>query len=188
MAILHIRLIGDPVLRTPAAPVTDFGPELEKLVADMTETMNDVAGVGLAAPQIGVSLQVFTYAIGDAQGHVINPTIINSAELQGSGAEGCLSVPGLGFPAPRFEHSVVRGFDLHGEPVTVEGTGYLARCLQHETDHLNGTLFIDRLEGTDRKNAMRSIRQADYSGITAQTNDLRARTVASSFGGLGGTA
>ena len=101
MAILNIRIIGDPVLRTVADPVTEFGPELAKLVADMTETMEDVEGAGLAAPQVGVSLRVFTYRIDGVDGHVVNPVLENSDDFQADQVEGCLSIPGLGFPVRR---------------------------------------------------------------------------------------
>ena len=183
MAILNIRIIGDPVLRTVADPVTEFGPELAKLVADMTETMEDVEGAGLAAPQIGVSQRVFTYRVGGVDGHIINPVLENSDDYQPDHVEGCLSIPGLGFPVRRFRATKVTGVDLHGNPVTVEGEGMLARCFQHETDHLDGILYTDRLEGEDRKKALRSIRNANYEAITEQTTAKRAKTVGSSFGG-----
>ena len=183
MAILNIRIIGDPVLRTVADPVTEFGPELAKLVTDMTETMEDVEGAGLAAPQIGVSQRVFTYRVGGVDGHIVNPVLENSDDYQPDHVEGCLSIPGLGFPVRRFRATKVTGVDLHGNPVTVEGEGMLARCFQHETDHLDGILYTDRLEGEDRKKALRSIRNANYDAITEQTTAKRAKTVGSSFGG-----
>jgi peptide deformylase len=183
MAILNIRIIGDPVLRTVAEPVTDFGPELARLVADMTETMEDVEGAGLAAPQVGVSLRVFTYRIGGVEGHIINPVLENSEDYQPDEVEGCLSIPGLGFPVRRFRTTRVTGVDVNGDPVSVDGEGMLARCFQHETDHLDGILFTDRLEGEDRKAALRSIRHANYDSITESTTAKRAKTVGSSFGG-----
>lgn len=185
MAILNIRIIGDPVLRTVADPVTEFGPELAKLVADMTETMEDVDGAGLAAPQIGVSQRVFTYRIDGVEGHIINPVLENSGDYQADHVEGCLSIPGLAFPVRRFRATRATGVDLDGNPVTVEGEGMLARCFQHETDHLDGILFTDRLEGEDRKEALRSIRNANYDAITERTTTKRAKTVGSSFGGAG---
>ncbi|MHA7264595.1 peptide deformylase [Arthrobacter sp. TMN-37] len=182
MAVLSVRIIGDPILRTPAAKVTNFGPELEKLVADMAETMIDVQGVGLAAPQIGVGLQVFTYRIDGFEGHIVNPVLEVGEELQGGAAvEGCLSVPGLGNFLDRAEWARVRGQDARGNPVEVEGTGMLARCLQHETDHLRGTLYIDRLRGEEKKAAMRAIRSADYNSVAGQTAAHRAKTLGSSF-------
>ena len=183
MAILNIRIIGDPVLRTVADPVTEFGPELAKLVADMTETMEDVDGAGLAAPQVGISQRVFTYRIGGVEGHIINPVLENSGDYQEDQVEGCLSIPGLGFPVRRFRSTRVTGVDMHGNPVSVEGEGMLARCFQHENDHLNGILYTDRLEGEDRKAALRSIRNANYGSVTERTAAKRAKTVGSSFGG-----
>ena len=183
MAILSIRIIGDPVLRTVADPVTDFGPELAKLVADMMETMEDVEGAGLAAPQVGVSKRVFTYRVGGVAGHIINPVLENSEDFQPDEVEGCLSIPGLGFPVRRHRATRVTGVDLHGKPVSVEGEGMLARCFQHETDHLDGILYTDRLEGEDRKAALRAIRNANYHAVTEETTSKRASSVGSSFGG-----
>ena len=183
MAILNIRIIGDPVLRTVADPVTEFGPELAKLVADMTETMEDVDGAGLAAPQVGISRRVFTYRIDGVEGHIINPVLENSGDYQEDQVEGCLSIPGLGFPVRRFRSTRITGVDMHGNPVTVEGEGMLARCFQHENDHLDGILYTDRLEGEDRKAALRSIRNANYGSVTERTAAKRAKTVGSSFGG-----
>ena len=182
MAILNIRIIGDPVLRTVADPVTEFGPELEKLVADMLETMEDVEGAGLAAPQVGISQRVFTYRIRGVEGHIINPVLDNSEDFQPDEVEGCLSIPGLGFPVRRFRRTRVTGVDMHGNPVELEGEGMFARVFQHETDHLDGILFTDRLEGDDRKAALRAIRNANYDSITEKTTSKRAKTVGSSFG------
>ena len=158
-----IKLFGDPVLRTPAEPVVDFDLELRNLVADLTETMLDAPGVGLAAPQIGVGLRVFTYYVDDELGHLINPRLDLSAE-QETDDEGCLSFPGLAFPTQRALGVVATGFDMHGEPVTLAGAGHLARCVQHETDHLDGVLFIDRLDAAQRKLAMKEIRAAEWWG------------------------
>lgn len=185
MAILNIRIIGDPVLRTRAEEVTDFGPELAKLVADMEETMEDVDGAGLAAPQVGVSLRVFTYRIDGQAGHIVNPVLELSEDLQPDQVEGCLSIPGLGFPVPRARWTRVSGQDKSGNPVVIEGEGMLARCFQHETDHLDGILYIDRLKGEDRKAALRAIRNSDYDAVAGRTTAERARSVGSSFGGTG---
>jgi peptide deformylase len=163
MSLQPIRLFGDPVLRTPAAPVETFDKELRKLVADLTETMLDAPGVGLAAPQIGVSLRVFTYWVDDVVGHLINPDLDLSDEEQ-DGEEGCLSLPGLTFDTPRALRVVARGMNMHGEPVTIEGSDLLARCVQHETDHLDGILFIDRLDPVARKAAMKEIRESEWFG------------------------
>jgi peptide deformylase len=158
-----IRLFGDPVLRTPAEPVVDFDKELRTLVKDLTETMLDAPGAGLAAPQIGVGLRVFAYHVDDDLGHLINPSLDLSEDEQ-EDDEGCLSFPGLAFPTKRAWSVVAKGQNMHGEPVTIEGTELLARCVQHETDHLDGILFIDRLDRAQRKAAMKAIREADWSG------------------------
>jgi peptide deformylase len=163
VSVKPIRLFGDPVLRTPAEPVTDFDTELRKLVKDLTETMMDAPGVGLAAPQIGVSLRVFTYYVDDELGHLINPSLDLSEEEE-TDDEGCLSIPGLVFPTKRAYGVVARGFDMHGEPVTLTGAEQLARCVQHETDHLDGILFVDRLDPEQRKLAMKAIRESEWFG------------------------
>ncbi len=163
MSLKPIRLFGDPVLRTPAAPVETFDKELRQLVADLTDTMLDAPGVGLAAPQLGVSLRVFTYAVDDTIGHLVNPSLDLSDETQ-DGEEGCLSLPGLSFDTPRAMRVVAKGMNMHGEPVVVEGSELLARCVQHETDHLDGILFIDRLDRETRKEAMRAIRESEWFG------------------------
>ena len=163
MSVKPIRLFGDPVLRTPAEPVRDFDAELRRLVKDLTDTMMDAPGVGLAAPQIGVGLRVFTYYIDNELGHLINPSLSLSDE-QETDDEGCLSFPGLAYPTARSYGVVAAGFNMHGDPVTLEGTGHLARCVQHETDHLDGVLFIDRLDADQRKLAMKEIRAAEWWG------------------------
>jgi peptide deformylase len=163
VSVKPIRLFGDPVLRTPAEPVRHFDAELRRLVKDLTDTMDDAPGVGLAAPQIGVGLRVFTYHIDDEVGHLINPSLVLSEDLE-TDEEGCLSFPGLQYPTPRAHGVVACGFNMYGEPVTLEGTGQLARCVQHETDHLDGVLFIDRLDPAQRKLAMKEIRAAEWWG------------------------
>jgi peptide deformylase len=159
----QVRLFGDPVLRTPAEPVRDFDTELRNLVRDLTETMLDAPGVGLAAPQIGVGLRVFTYHVDDEPGHLVNPSLDLSEEEE-TDDEGCLSLPGLAFPTKRAYGVVAKGFNMYGDPVTIEGTELLARCIQHETDHLDGILFIDRLDPEQRKLAMKAIREAEWAG------------------------
>ena len=168
MSIQPIRLFGDPVLVTPAVNVVDFDKELRTLVADLTETMLDSPGAGLAAPQIGVSLRVFVWDVDEQLGHLINPTLDLSDELQ-DGEEGCLSFPDLRYPTPRAMRVVAKGFNMHGDPVIVEGSEFLARAIQHETDHLDGIVFIDRLSTADRKLAMKEIRESDWFG-TATAN------------------
>jgi peptide deformylase len=132
-------------------------------VKDLTDTMMDAPGVGLAAPQIGVGLRVFSYYVDDVLGHLINPSLHLSDEVE-IDDEGCLSFPGLAYPTSRSLGVVATGFDMHGEPVTIEGAGQLARCVQHETDHLDGVLFIDRLDAAQRKLAMKEIRASEWWG------------------------
>jgi peptide deformylase len=167
MTVQSIRLFGDPVLVTPASPVTDFDKELRNLVSDLTQTMQAAPGAGLAAPQIGVPLRVFVWDIDDELGHLVNPTLDLSEEMQ-EGEEGCLSFPNLSFDTPRAFRAVAKGFNMYGDPVVVEGTELLARCLQHETDHLNGVLFIDRMNSEQRKIAMKEIRESDWFGLANQ--------------------
>ncbi len=162
VTVQPIRLLGDPVLRTPAEPVTSFDRELRKLVKDLRETMLDAGGAGLAAPQIGVSARVFTYDVQDAEGHLVNPVILEASDEEDEGEEGCLSVPGLAYPLRRSHRVLATGFTVHGEPVTIEGSEVLARCFLHETDHLDGVIFVDRLDPETRKRAMKEIRESDW--------------------------
>ena len=186
MAILGIRIIGDPVLRTPAQEVTEFGPEIQKLVEDMDQTMENVDGAGLAAPQVGVSLRVFAYQIGEERGHIINPVLELSEDYQDDQVEGCLSIPGIAAPVPRRRHVRATGFDKHGNPLVLEGEGMLSRCVQHETDHLDGILFLDRLPAEEKKAAWRKLRATDYSQTAGRTVAKRSGSLGSSFGaGLG---
>ena len=166
MAIQPIRLFGDPVLTSPAQPVTTFDKELRKLVKDLTETMQDAPGAGLAAPQIGVPLRVFTWDVDNELGHLVNPVLDLSDELQ-DGEEGCLSFPELRYNTPRAMRAVAKGFNMYGDPVVIEGSEFLARALQHETDHLDGILFIDRLTDENRKLAMKEIRESDWFGLAS---------------------
>lgn len=167
MSIQPIRLFGDPVLVTPATAVVDFDKELRNLVKDLVETMQDAPGAGLAAPQIGVPLRVFVWDVDDEIGHLINPSLDLSDEMQ-EGEEGCLSFPDLSYDTPRAFRAVAKGFNMHGEPIVVEGTQLLARALQHETDHLDGVLFIDRLNKENRKNAMKEIRDSEWFGLATE--------------------
>ena len=168
MAIQPIRLFGDPVLRQRAEEVVDFDRELRRLVEDLTETMLDAPGAGLAAPQIGVGLRVFTWNVEGEVGHLVNPVLDLSEDTQ-DGSEGCLSIPGLSIDCRRALSVVAKGFDQHGEPVTIEGSQLLARAIQHETDHLDGVLFLDRLTTDLRKEAMRHIREAEWFGLERPT-------------------
>jgi peptide deformylase len=164
VSIQPVRLFGDPVLRTRASEVTTFDAELRKLVADLIETMHDEGGAGLAAPQIGVSLRVFAYDVDGITGHLINPTFEKVGEEEQFGPEGCLSIPGMSWDCRRHLHVVAHGMSMYGEPVRLEGTEMLARCVQHETDHLDGVLFVDRLDPETRKLAMAQIRAAQWFG------------------------
>jgi peptide deformylase len=165
VTIQRIRLFGDPVLRTPADPVTSFDKELRTLVDDLFETMMEAPGAGLAAPQIGVSLRVFTYHIDDEQqGHLINPELAFPSEEEQFGPEGCLSIPDMAWDCRRRLHVVATGLNMYGDPVTISGSELLARCIQHETDHLDGVLFVDRLDAETRRQALAEIRAADWAG------------------------
>lgn len=167
MTVQPVRLFGDPVLRTPAEPVTDFDGELRGLVKDLTETMRDAGGVGLAAPQLGVGLRVFTFEIDDVLGHIANPALTFPDEEEQDGPEGCLSIPGLYFDTKRRQNVIAKGFNEYGDPMQIVGHGLMARCLQHETDHLDGVLFVDRLDEATRAEAMRAIAEAEWSGEPA---------------------
>ncbi len=158
MTIRPIREVGDPVLRTPADEVKNFDRELAALVRDLLETVDHPGRAGLAAPQIGVGLRAFSYNIDGVIGHMVNPTVVELSEELQDGDEGCLSVPGIWAPTVRAMHAVVEGFDVHGKPLTLQGSGLMARCLQHEVDHLDGRLFLDRLTGEARKSALRALR------------------------------
>ena len=171
MAVQPIRLFGDPILRKPAIEVVDFAKELRRLVQDLTDTMLAAPGAGLAAPQIGVGLRVFTWNVEGEVGHLVNPTLELSEEQQ-DGLEGCLSIPELTFECLRALSVVANGFDMHGEPVTIHGSDYLARAIQHETDHLDGVLFVDRLDEQTRKAAMKEIREAEWFGAAPPTVKL----------------
>jgi peptide deformylase len=164
MAVQPIRLFGDPVLRSVATPVTDFDKELRRLVQDLTDTMLEAPGAGLAAPQIGVGLRVFTWNVEGEVGHLVNPTLDLSEELQ-DGPEGCLSIPDLTFDCKRALRVVAKGFNMYGDPVTIEGSELLARAIQHETDHLDGVLFVDRLDPSARAEALAALQEAEWAGM-----------------------
>ncbi len=158
MTVRTIREFGDPVLREVCRPVTRFDDGLARLVADLTDTCRRPGRAGLAAPQIGVDLRVFCYNLDGAEGYLINPVLAFSQGEQ-EGPEGCLSIPGLYLPVRRAAHAVATGVDLDGRPVRVAGRGELARCLQHELDHLDGQLYLDRLSPAGRREALRFIRR-----------------------------
>jgi peptide deformylase len=162
VSVTPIRLLGDPVLRSPADPVVDFDKELRKLVEDLIDTMRDQSGAGLAAPQIGVGLRVFAFDVDDVVGHLVNPVLEFPDEEEQDGPEGCLSIPGVYVDTKRRLNAVAKGFNQHGDPVQIVGTGTMARCVQHETDHLDGVLFLDRLDSVRRKEAMKEIRASEW--------------------------
>ncbi|MCP3801214.1 peptide deformylase [Allokutzneria sp. A3M-2-11 16] len=162
MTVQPVRLFGDPVLRTRAAEVVDFDKELRGLVRDLWDTMEAKGGAGIAAPQIGVSQRVFTYHCDGFAGHLINPTFDVVGDEEQDGPEGCLSIPGMSWDCRRHLHVVAKGWNMHGEPIEVEGSDLLARCIQHESDHLDGVLFVDRLDAETRKRALREIRAAEW--------------------------
>jgi peptide deformylase len=166
MTIRPIRILGDPVLRTPCDPVTSYDTELAELVTDLLDTLLGAPGrAGVAAPQIGVTARVFVYNAGGRVGHLVNPSLVVGAERQ-QGDEGCLSLPGLFFPTPRAQQVTAHGFDQHGEPTVLVATGFLARALQHEADHLDGRLYVDGLTGDARRQALRAVRRAPWAAPT----------------------
>ncbi|MGY1630364.1 peptide deformylase [Geodermatophilus sp. SYSU D01186] len=168
MSVTPIRLYGDPVLRTPAAPVVDFDAELRRLVDDLTDTMLAAGGAGLAAPQIGVGVRVFTWHVDGQLGHLVNPEVVLVGEETEEGPEGCLSIPGLAYDCRRHLYVAATGFDVHGEPVRVEGSHLLARAVQHEVDHLDGVLFVDRLAPGAKEAALAAIAEAEWAGMGAR--------------------
>ncbi|RPF28733.1 peptide deformylase [Georgenia muralis] len=160
MAMREIRTVGDPVLRTPCEDITDIDDRVRSLVEDLLETVDTEGRAGLAANQIGVGLRAFSWNIDDEIGYVLNPRIVELSEDEfQDGDEGCLSVPGLWFPTRRAWYARVEGIDLDGKEVVVEGEELMARALQHEVDHLDGKLYLDRLEPAVRKKAMKAVRE-----------------------------
>ena len=162
MTVQNVRIFGDPVLRTAADPVVDFDKELRRLVDDLLETMHEQTGTGLAAPQIGVGLRVFTFDVDDVTGHLVNPVLEFPDDEEQDGPEGCLSIPGVYVDTKRRQNVIAKGFNRHGDPIQIVGTGLMARCVQHESDHLDGVLFLDRLDATRRKEAMKAIRASEW--------------------------
>jgi peptide deformylase len=159
--ILRIRTLGDPALREPAKPIDDFGPPLRALFDDMVETMRDAPGVGLAGPQVGISRRLFVFDDGETGPmFMANPMLLDPVgELLED--EGCLSIPGPYHATPRFARVRCRGQDLDGAPYELVGEGLLARILQHETDHLDGMLYIDRLDDDGRRDVMAQLRRIE---------------------------
>jgi peptide deformylase len=157
MAILEIRTFGDPVLRSRAHEVERITDVHRRLIKDMFETMREAPGVGLAAPQVGVMERIFVYEVEEEMGAIVNPVIVGQSGETDEGEEGCLSLPGLLYPVERSTEVRIEGLDDQGRPVSKQGSGLLARVFQHEIDHLNGVLFIDRLPETLRRQAMREL-------------------------------
>lgn len=157
MAIREIRVVPDPVLRTPCDPIKEITPAVRHLVQDLLDTVDDPGRAGLSANQIGVNLRAFSYNINGKIGYVLNPVLEETSGEQ-YGDEGCLSVPGLWYKTRRADYARARGIDLEGKTVVLEGRGIMGRMLQHETDHLNGHVYLDRLEKEERREAMRYMR------------------------------
>jgi peptide deformylase len=161
MAVLKIEMLGSQVLRTPAAEVTEIDDELRSLIEDMFETMEVAEGIGLAAPQVGVSQRVLVVDLHDEAYPplaLINPTIVERSRLSEKEEEGCLSIPGIAAPVERPSQVVVEGLDEHGQPLRIEADGLFGRCLQHEIDHLDGILFLDRISPLKRKMLVKKYR------------------------------
>jgi peptide deformylase len=155
----EIRVMPDPVLRTPCDEITVFDDGVRALVQDLLDTVDHEGRAGLAANQIGVNVRAFSWNVDAEVGYVLNPRIVELSDDIQDGDEGCLSVPGLWFQTKRAWYAKVEGVDLDGNPVVVDGTGLMARCLQHECDHLDGKLYLDRLDADVRKKAMRALRE-----------------------------
>jgi peptide deformylase len=158
----QIRLFGDPVLKTMSDPIRSVDAGVRGLVEDLIDSVLPPGRAGVAAPQIGVNLRAFSYNVDGDVGYIINPEIVELSGEPEPVDEGCLSVPGLWFPTMRYPFARVTGIDLDGKPVELSGTGVMAQALQHETDHLNGTLYLDRLDKDSRREAMKQVRASDW--------------------------
>ncbi|MEF3323867.1 MULTISPECIES: peptide deformylase [Gulosibacter] len=162
MTVRQIRHYGDPVLRTPADPIGEITDQVRALIQDLLDTTDMDGRAGVAAPQIGVGLRAFSWHIDGKLGYIINPEIVELGGEPSEIDEGCLSVPGLWFPTRRYPYAKVRGIDLDGNEVVLEGEGLMAQMLQHECDHLDGTVYVDTLAKEHRREALRQIRAADW--------------------------
>ncbi len=162
MAVRSIRLFGDPVLRAPSAPIDEIDDGIRALVQDLLDTVEVPGRAGVAAPQIGVNLRAFSYNIDGDIGYVLNPVVVEVRGEPEPTGEGCLSVPGLWHDALRHPWAKVVGIDLDGNEVALEGEGLMAQALQHETDHLDGMLYLSRLSPEDRRAAMKEVRESDW--------------------------
>jgi peptide deformylase len=170
VATFPIRIFGDPVLRQRAVEIEEIDAKIVRLSAEMIETMYAAPGVGLAAPQVGIERRIFVYDVGDGAQAVINPEIVESRG-EWEYEEGCLSVPDLHWTIVRPKEVHLVGFDLQGNQISVEADEYLARVFQHELDHLDGILLLDRLEKDQRKQAMRILRDRALADIAGGTLD-----------------
>ncbi|TCK63036.1 peptide deformylase [Curtobacterium sp. PhB136] len=165
MTVRPIRLFGDPVLRSTADPIapTALGSTgIRDLVQDLIDTVKEPGRAGVAAPQIGVGLRAFSYNVDGEVGYVLNPEVVETSGEPELMDEGCLSVPGLAYPTSRYPYAKVRGVDVDGNEVVVEGTGLMAEALQHEVDHLDGTVYVMTLAPETRRQALRDIRSQDW--------------------------
>jgi len=161
VSVREIRLYGDPVLRSPCDPVTDLS-KAGQLVQDLLDTTQVPGRAGVAANQIGVGLRVFSYNVNGEVGYLINPEIVELGGEEVLVEEGCLSVPGLWHKTPRYERATARGLQLDGSTKEVSGTGLLAQALQHECDHLDGKVYIEKLLPDERKIAFRALREQSW--------------------------
>lgn len=163
MTIREIRLFGDPVLKSACDPIRVFDEKTQALAADLLDTTTLISGrAGVAANQIGIGLRAFSYNVNGTSGVIFNPKIVELAGDKVLLQEGCLSVPELWHETPRYSYAKAEGFDALGNPVVLEGEGLMAQMLQHECDHLDGLLYLDRLEPEERKSAMRNLRQTEW--------------------------
>lgn len=162
MSVRPIRLFGDPVLKTVCDPVLEFDDGVKSLVADLVDSVQLPGRAGVAANQIGATMRVFSYNVDGVVGYLINPEVVEVRGEKAPTGEGCLSVPGLWFETARYPWARAVGFDVDGNEIEVQGEGVLAQALQHETDHLNGFLYLDRLEKESRRQAMKQIRESDW--------------------------
>ena len=157
-----IRLFGDPVLKTVSDPVEQIDDGVRALVADLVDSVRVPGRAGVAASQIGVNLRAFSYNVDGDVGYILNPVIVETSGDLELLDEGCLSVPGLWQKTPRYPFARVRGIDLEGNEIEVSGSGLMAQALQHECDHLDGLVYLDRLQKDERRAAMRAVRESDW--------------------------
>lgn len=162
MTVREIRLFGDPVLKTVSEPIKTFDQKTQALIEDLLDTTKLPGRAGVAAPQIGVNLRAFSFNVDGQLGYIINPVLVEVSGDKVLLDEGCLSVPELWHRTPRYEHAKATGIDLDGEPIELHGSGLMAQMLQHECDHLDGLVYLDRLEGEERKIAMKNLRATDW--------------------------